>query len=50
MKRVLSALLAFVLISSVLLCTLITVSAESLYIRKIVSVVYDDSGGMDGDK
>lgn len=50
MKRVLSALLAFVLISSVLLCTPITVSAESLYIRKIVSVVYDDSGSMYGDK
>lgn len=50
MKRVLSALLALVLISSVLLCTPITVSAESLYIRKIVSVVYDDSGSMDGDK
>lgn len=26
------------------------VSAESLYVRKIVSVVYDDSGSMDGDK
>lgn len=50
MKRVLSALLALVLISSVLLCAPITVSAESLYIRKIVSVVYDDSGSMDGDK
>lgn len=50
MKRVLSALLALVLISSVLLSTPITVSAESLYIRKIVSVVYDDSGSMDGDK
>ena len=50
MKRVLSALLAFVLISSVLLYTPITVSAESLYIRKIVSVVYDDSGSMNGDK
>lgn len=50
MKRVLSALLAFVLLSSVLLYMPVTVSAESLYIRKIVSVVYDDSGSMLGDK
>jgi len=28
----------------------ISVSAESLYIRKIVSVVYDDSGSMEGSK
>ena len=50
MKRVLSALLSFVLMCSVLICTPISVSAESLYIRKIVSVVYDDSGSMEGDK
>ena len=50
MKRVVSMLFAFILMFSMLLCTPITASAESLYIRKIVSVVYDDSGSMDGDK
>lgn len=50
MKKALSTLLALLLVFSVLLCTPILVSAESLYIRKIVSVVYDDSGSMDGDK
>ena len=46
MKRVMSALLVLALMASVLLCTATTVSADSLYIRKIVSVVYDDSGSM----
>ncbi len=50
MKRVISALLTFVLLFSVLLCMPMSVSAESMYIRKIVSVVYDDSGSMSGDK
>ncbi len=50
MKKAFSLLLAFCVIFSVLLCTPTTVSAESLYIRKIVSVVYDDSGSMRGDK
>ncbi|HHU53644.1 MAG TPA: VWA domain-containing protein [Clostridiaceae bacterium] len=48
MKRVFLALLAILLISSVLIS--VPVSAESLYIRKIVSVVYDDSGSMKGKK
>jgi len=47
-KRVFLALLAILLISSVLIS--VPVSAESLYIRKIVSVVYDDSGSMKGKK
>lgn len=49
MKKMLSLLL----IAAILLIGLsmpISVSAESLYIRKIVSVVYDDSGSMKGDK
>ena len=46
MKRRFLALLAILLISSVLIS--VPVSAESLYIRKIVSVVYDDSGSMKG--
>lgn len=50
MKRVLSAMLAFILMCSVFVCLPVSVSAESLYIRKVVSVVYDDSGSMDGDK
>lgn len=40
MKRPVAAMLAF------LICFPLTVSADSLYIRKIVSVVYDDSGSM----
>lgn len=50
MKRRLSVLLAILLISSVMFGLPISTSAEALYIRKIVSVVYDDSGSMDGDK
>ena len=50
MKKLLSTLLAIILVLSVMLSLTISVSAESLYIRKIVSVVYDDSGSMDGNK
>lgn len=50
MKKLLSTLLAIILVLSVMLSLPISVSAESLYIRKIVSVVYDDSGSMDGNK
>lgn len=47
MKRILSMLLCISIITSMLLvCLPMSVSAESLYIRKIVSVVYDDSGSM----
>lgn len=50
MKKLLSMLLAIVLVGSVMLSVPLSVSAESLYIRKIVSVVYDDSGSMNGNK
>ena len=51
MKRIVTIVLAIVIIcSSLSICLPVTVSAESLYIRKIVSVVYDDSGSMTGDK
>ncbi len=50
MKKIISAVLAAVLICSVLALIPTTVSAESLYIRKIVSVVCDDSGSMGLDK
>lgn len=51
MKRI-----ASVMILAILICQFIifaipsSVNAESLYVRKIVSVVYDDSGSMYGDK
>lgn len=50
MKKFISMLLAIVMVSSVLLMLPQQASAESLYIRKIVSVVFDDSGSMRGDK
>ena len=50
MKRILSMTVAVIMILSTMLCLPLSVSAESLYIRKVVSVVYDDSGSMDGDK
>lgn len=46
MKRVLSVLLAAVMLACLIPCFAAPVSADSLYIRKIVSVVYDDSGSM----
>lgn len=50
MKRVVSVLLAAVMLACLIPCFAAPVSADSLYIRKIVSVVYDDSGSMAGDK
>ncbi len=50
MKKMVTAILAIVSFVMVTLCMTVGVSADSLYIRKIVSVVYDDSGSMDGDK
>ncbi len=50
MKKVLSAVMAFVMLAAAMLSMPLIASAESLYIRKIVSVVYDDSGSMEGDK
>lgn len=50
MKKTLSFFLAVIIAACTLLAMTVTVSAESLYIRKIVSVVYDDSGSMVGEK
>ena len=51
MRKIITFLLALaVLCGSVLTASNLKASAESLYIRKIVSVVYDDSGSMRGDK
>ena len=46
MKRILSVLLATVMLACLIPCFSAPVAADSLYIRKIVSVVYDDSGSM----
>lgn len=47
MRKIMTFLLALaVLCGSVLTASNLKASAESLYIRKIVSVVYDDSGSM----
>lgn len=46
MKKVVAMLLLLAFVLPLLLCIPQSVSAESLYIRKIVSVVYDDSGSM----
>ncbi len=50
MKRTLSVILMLTLVLAVVLDFAPPAAAESLYIRKVVSVVYDDSGSMDGDK
>lgn len=50
MKKRLSMLIAAIIMFSAVFSLPISVSAESLYIRKIVSVVYDDSGSMEGNK
>ncbi|MBE6660320.1 MAG: VWA domain-containing protein [Ruminococcaceae bacterium] len=50
MKKIFSLLLALTMILLVVLAIPFPASAESLYIRKIVSVVYDDSGSMGGSK
>lgn len=50
MKRIMSLLLAVLMLFPVVAGVILPVSAESMYIRKIVSVVYDDSGSMMGDK
>ena len=51
MRRIVALLLVTVLFLAVFVGGISAkVSAESLYIRKIVSVVYDDSGSMFGDK
>jgi len=50
MKRALSLFLTVAILACMLPCFALPVAADSLYIRKIVSVVYDDSGSMRGDK
>lgn len=49
MKKLISWILVIATISTVFLSLTLSASAESLYIRKIVSVVYDDSGSMEKD-
>ena len=49
LKRLLTLVLAVILIASFVAVVPLEVSAESLYIRKIVSVVYDDSGSMSNE-
>lgn len=49
-RRIMAALLAAVIILSSFAFLAIGVSAESLYIKKIVYVVYDDSGSMGSGK
>ena len=46
MKRIVSSVLAFIILISSVGMLSITASADSMYIKKIVSVVYDDSGSM----
>ena len=50
MKRLASFIISIMLVISVFLITTpLTVYADSLYIRKVVAVVYDDSGSMKSD-
>ncbi len=49
MKRLVCIALAVLLLLTVLPALPLTASAESLYIRKIVSLVFDDSGSMGSD-
>ncbi len=50
MKKSILTVLALTVLLMLLLGTAAAVSAESLYIKKVVSVVYDDSSSMYGDK
>ncbi len=51
MKRILTLLLVLITVSTVFVSLpSTTASADSMYIKKIVSVVYDDSGSMDNAK
>lgn len=50
MKRLTSFIISIIMVISVFLITTpLTVHADSLYIRKVVAVVYDDSGSMKSD-
>lgn len=46
MKKLISGLLVMIILTSTIMSTSITVSADSLYVRKVVSIVYDDSASM----
>ncbi len=46
MKRIISVILALMIIAGTVAVFPIVSSAESLYVKKVVSVVYDDSGSM----
>ena len=49
MKKAISVLLVLMLVLPILIvCLSVPAFAESLYVRKVVSVVYDDSGSMKG--
>ncbi len=50
MKKLLSIIMAVAVLVTALPSITVTVSADSLYIRKVVSIVCDDSGSMQGDK
>ena len=50
MKKIISVIFILTIILNMAFGLSLSASAESLYIRKIVSVVYDDSGSMEGDK
>ena len=49
MKKLVATMLAALMVLTVLVCFPLPASAEALYIRKIVSVVYDDSSSMGSD-
>lgn len=46
MKKLISGLLVMIILTSMIMSTSIPVSADSLYVRKVVSIVYDDSASM----
>lgn len=50
MKRPVSVLIVLLMVFALTITAFVFVSGESLYIRKVVSVVYDDSGSMYGEK
>lgn len=49
MKRLISGLLVLVMAACLVFSVPLTASADAMYIRKIVSVVYDDSGSMNSN-
>ncbi len=47
MKKLFALLITLTVVVTAVFCMVLNASAESLYIRKVVSVVYDDSTSMD---